>query len=217
MYVPKPFVETRTDVLHAAIRGTGLATLVTLNGGGLVASHVPMILDDTVSEEAPLGRLFAHVARPNPQWRDPSAEVEALAIFLGPDAYISPNWYPSKAETERAVPTWNYTAVHAYGPLRIIDDEDGLRDVITRLTNRHEGGRPKPWRVEDAPEDYLRTLLRGIVGLEMRITRLEGAAKMSQNKSATDHAGVVQGLRAEGTQNAEAVAALMEATAPARV
>ena len=141
MYNPPAFAETRVPVLHAAMRDIGLATLVTLDGSGLMASHVPMLVEP---EPAPYGTLLGHVARANPQWRAPSCEIEALAIFLGPEAYISPSLYPTKAATGKVVPTWNYVAVHAYGRLETFDDPARLLDLVTRLTERHEAERPAP-------------------------------------------------------------------------
>src|SRR5579863_6925945 len=150
MYVPPLFKEDRIDVLHDAIRRTGLATLITNTADGLIASHVPMLLD---TEPAPYGTLIGHLARPNPQGR--GAIGEALAIFQGPDAYITPSWYETKRETGKVVPTWNYCVIHAYGPLRVIDDPAWLHDFVTRLTNRHESSRPAPWQVSDAPADFI--------------------------------------------------------------
>jgi transcriptional regulator len=192
VYVPALFKEDRIDVLHDAIRRTGLATLVTLGPDGLIASHVPMLLD---AEPRPNGTLVGHLARPNPQAR--GAIGEALAIFQGPDAYITPSWYATKQRTGKVVPTWNYVAIHAYGPITFFDDTERLRDAVTRLTARQEAGRAQPWAVADAPADFINGMLRGIVGFALPITRLEGKWKMSQNRPAEDRAGVVEGLRAE--------------------
>ncbi len=147
MYVPPLFKEDRIDVLHDAIRRAGLATLVTLTPDGLIASHVPMLLD---SEPAPYGTLLGHVARPNPQARGAVPGVQALAIFQGPDAYITPSWYATKRETGKVVPTWNYVAIHAYGPVAFFDDVERLRAIVTRLTERQEAARAAPWAVSDA-------------------------------------------------------------------
>lgn len=195
MYVPSHFREDRVEVLHAAIREAGLATLVTTGPAGLQVSHVPLLLDPA---PAPLGRLVGHVARGNPQWRVSPEGVEALAIFLGPDAYVSPSWYATKRETGRVVPTWNYVAIHAHGTVRFFDDRERLLDLVTRLTDRHEGGRPAPWSTADAPGDFLDGQLKGIVGLELDVTRLEGKWKASQNRGAADRRGVEAGLREEG-------------------
>ncbi len=195
MYVPPLFKDDRIDVLHDAIRHSGLATLVTLTTDGLIASHVPMLLD---AEPAPYGTLLGHVARPNPQARGAAAGVQALAIFQGPDVYITPSWYATKRENGKVVPTWNYVAIHAYGPVEFFDAPERLRAIVTRLTERQEAARAEPWAVSDAPADYVEGMLKGIVGFALPITRLEGKWKMSQNRPAQDRAGVVAGLKAEG-------------------
>jgi len=205
VYLPPAFREDRLDALHAVIRNAGLATLVSLTDTGLVASHVPLLLDP---EPAPYGTLIGHLARPNPQATQSHAEPEALAIFHGPEAYVTPSWYATKRATGKVVPTWNYVAVHAYGPLRFFDDPARLLEIVTRLTERHEAPRAAPWAVADAPAEFIAGMLRGIVGFEMPITRLEGKRKMSQNRPAEDRAGVAAGLRAEGRED---VAALVPA------
>ena len=184
MYIPPLFKEDRIDVLHDAIRRTGLATLVTLTADGLIASHVPMLLDP---DPAPYGTLIGHVARPNPQAR--GAIGEALAIFQGPEAYITPSWYATKRATGKVVPTWNYVTIHAYGTVEFFADRERLRDVVTRLTEREETPRAEPWAVTDAPADFIDGMLKGIVGFALPITRLEGKWKMSQNRPAEDRAG----------------------------
>jgi transcriptional regulator len=194
MYLPAHFAEHRVDVLHEALRAAGLFTLVT-GGGGLDANHLPLLLEP---EPGPLGRLVGHVARGNPLWREVPAGAPALAVALGPDAYVSPSWYPSKQETGRVVPTWNYVAVHAHGPLRFFEERSRLRELVTRLTDREEGPRAAPWRVSDAPADYLEGMLAGIVGVELTIERLEGKWKTSQNRSAEDRRGAADGLSAAG-------------------
>ena len=193
---PPLFKEDRIDVLHDAIRRTGLATLVTLTADGLIASHVPMLLDP---DPAPYGTLIGHLARPNPQAR--GAIGEALAIFQGPEAYITPSWYATKRETGKVVPTWNYVAIHAYGTVEFFDDRERLRDVVTRLTEREETPRAEPWAVTDAPADFIDGMLKGIVGFALPIARLEGKWKMSQNRPAEDRAGVVAGLQADGRED----------------
>jgi transcriptional regulator len=198
MYVPPLFKEDRIDVLHAAIRQSGLATLVTLTDDGLIASHVPMLLD---IEPAPYGTLLGHVARPNPQARGAMPGVQALAIFQGPEAYITPSWYATKRDNAKVVPTWNYVAIHAYGPIDFFDDAERLRDVVTRLTERQETPRAEPWAVSDAPPDYIEGMLKGIVGFALPIARLDGKWKMSQNRPAVDRAGVIAGLEADGRQD----------------
>jgi transcriptional regulator len=195
MYTPSHFAETRTEVLHEALRAARLFTLVTRDGDGLDASHLPMLLD---APEGRPARLVGHLARPNPQWKTAVEGAPALAIAVGPDAYVSPTWYPSKREAGRAVPTWNYVALHVHGPVRFFHDRDRLLEVVERLTERHEGGRAHPWRVSDAPPDFLEVMLKGIVGVELEITRIEGKWKASQNRSEPDRRGVVEGLRANG-------------------
>jgi transcriptional regulator len=192
VYVPTLFKEDRVEILHDAIRRAGLATLVTLSADGLIASHVPMLLDP---EPAPNGTLVGHLARPNPQAR--GAVGEALVIFQGSDAYITPSWYATKRQNGKVVPTWNYVAIHAYGTIEFFNDPERLRDVVTRLTERQESARAEPWAVTDAPPDFIDGMLRGIVGFALPISRLEGKWKMSQNRPAEDRAGVVDGLRAE--------------------
>jgi transcriptional regulator len=156
-------------------------------------------------------RLIAHFARANPHWRRIDAGSRGLAIVSGPDAYVSPSWYRAKSEHGKVVPTWNYSTVHLSGPVRVIDDTDWLRTLVTRLTERHESGRDDPWAVTDAPDDYIATMLRGIVGVEMVVTMAEGKAKLSQNRSDDDRAGVVAGLRSVGQPSADAIAAAMTA------
>jgi transcriptional regulator len=193
MYVPAHFAEDRVPVLHEAIQASDLATLVTMTADGLIASHVPLLLDPA---PAPYGTLIGHLARPNPQAK--GAIGEAMAIFLGTDGYITPSYYATKRETGKVVPTWNYVAIHAYGTLRFINDRAHLLDIVTRLTNRHEGKRAAPWAVTDAPADFTQGMLNGIIGFELTITRLEGKRKMSQNRPEADRAGVVSGLTEDG-------------------
>jgi transcriptional regulator len=193
MYLPPAFAEPNIDVLHDAIRASGLATLVTLTDSGLIASHVPLLLE---AEPAPNGKLIGHLARPNPQGR--GAIGEALAIFHGPEGYITPSYYETKRETGKVVPTWNYIAIHAHGTLRFFDDRAALLDIVTRLTNRHEAKRAAPWAVADAPDDFIAGMLNGIIGFELTISRLEGKWKMSQNRPEADRSGVVKGLREDG-------------------
>ena len=195
MYVPPHFLEDDKAALHRAIRETRLATLVTLGSEGLEASHVPILLDEG---EGPYGTIRGHLARANPQWRRASAETPALVMFLGPDAYVSPNWYATKRETGKVVPTWNYLAIHAYGRVEFFEDAERLRAIVTSLTQRHEGRREKPWAVSDAPEDYIQAQLRGIVGFRLPIDRLEGKWKLSQNRPEVDRRGVIEGLEGEG-------------------
>jgi transcriptional regulator len=202
LYVPPLFKEDRIDVLHAAILGSGLATLVTLTADGLIASHVPMLLDP---DPAPYGTLLGHLARPNPQARGATPGVQALAIFQGPDAYITPSWYATKRETGKVVPTWNYVTIHAYGPVEFFHDTERLRAIVTRLTDRQEQARAEPWAVTDAPADFIDGMLKGIVGFAVPITRLEGKWKMSQNRPAADRAGVIDGLENAGREEVAAL------------
>jgi transcriptional regulator len=161
MYVTPAFKEEDVPVLHDAIRQSGLATLVTFGADGMEASHVPMLLDP---EPAPFGTLRGHIARSNPQWQRASGDAHALAIFPGPDGYITPAWYPTKQETGKVVPTWNYIAIRVYGSVRFFDDADRLLAHVTKLTGRHEGHREEPWAVTDAPEDYVSGQLKRITG-----------------------------------------------------
>jgi transcriptional regulator len=196
MYIPRANEETRTDILHDFMQKEAFATLITLTSHGLLASHLPMVLEKDGSS---LGLLRGHVARANPQWSDHDASVEALAVFSGPHHYITPNWYPSKHEDGKDVPTWNYVTVHAYGPLRVIRDEEWLMQHLQELTDQSEADAEEPWKLSDAPELYVRSLLNGIVGLELPISRLEGKWKVSQNRTREDRAGVVAGLTALDT------------------
>ncbi len=204
MYLPKPFEETRSSALYELIRAHPLGTLVTTGQTGLEANHIPFELDPL---PAPFGTLRGHIARGNPLWR--AGAADALVIFQGPSGYVSPSWYPSKQETARVVPTWNYSVVHAHGALQFITDPAWLRSLVTRLTDRHEANRPEPWQVTDAPEEFVDQLLGAIVGVEVRVTRLEGKWKMSQNRPTRDRDGVEQGLRREGDQAALALADLV--------
>jgi transcriptional regulator len=192
MYIPEAFKEDRIDVLHDAIRRAGLATLVSLTADGLIASHIPLLLDP---EPAPYETLHGHLARPNLQAR--GAVGDALAIFLGPASYITPSWYPSKRETGKVVPTWNYVAIHAHGTLEFIDDSDHTRSHVTELTRRFEHDRPVPWAPSDAPEDFIASMVRRIIGFRLTITRLEGKWKMSQNRPLEDRVGTANGLEEE--------------------
>ncbi|MFM9845464.1 MAG: FMN-binding negative transcriptional regulator [Dongiaceae bacterium] len=206
MYIPPHFAEDRPQVLQDFISRNPLATLVTLNGSGLIANHIPLLLDP---DPAPHGKLIGHLARANNQWRDFDGRVQALAIFIGPQAYVSPSWYATKAETGKVVPTWNYAAVHAYGVLRVIDDAGWLRNLVGRLTDRHEGSRSQPWKVEDAPEAYIQAQLKGIVGIELTVRHIEGKWKLSQNRPERDRLGTERGLGETGDADARALAKMM--------
>jgi transcriptional regulator len=199
MYTPKHFVETRVEALHGLIRAYPFATLVTRAADGLTANHLPFELVGEV--------LHGHVARGNELAQLDGAEV--LLVFQGPDGYISPNWYPSKHETGREVPTWNYAVVHVHGRLRVIDDAAWLRRLLETLTDHHEAGQPQPWKISDAPEDHIEKSLRAIVGLEVAVDRIEGKFKLSQNHPARNRAGVVAGLRERDGDGDAELAALM--------
>lgn len=190
MYRPHPFREDRPDVLHALIRAHPLGTLVTAGADGLTANHIPFLIE----ADGELGVLRAHLARANGQLEALRAGAPALVIFQGPEAYVSPSWYATKAQSHKVVPTWNYVAVHCWGRPRVIDDPAWLRAQIGRLTASQEAGRAEPWAVEDAPEDYIAAQIRGIAGLEIPIDRIEGKWKASQNRSEADRAGVAAGL-----------------------
>ena len=201
MYLPAHFEETRADVLHALLRAHPLGLLVTQGAGGeMQANSVPFVLDADAAGGP--GVLRAHVARANPLWREARGDVDSLVVFQGPQAYVSPSFYPGKAAHGKVVPTWNYVMVQAHGRLRAIDDTAWLHAFVTRLTDRHEAARATPWAVADAPPDYIATMLGAIVGIELVVTTLTGKWKVSQNRSAADRAGVVQGLRDAGVAEA---------------
>ncbi len=210
MYVPKHFEELRVEPMHELMRACPLATLVTLGAAGLSANHLPFAL---LADPLPYGTLQCHVARANPVWQDGPAEVEALVVFHGPDAYISPSWYPSKQQTGKVVPTWNYAVVHAYGRLRVIEDAKWLRTLVEGLTNRHEADLPDPWQVSDAPLAYTENLLGAIVGIEIVVTKLIGKWKASQNRPDADRTGVINGLRDSGQSHSLRMAELVERAA----
>lgn len=211
MYSPQHFEETRTEILHALIAAHPLATLVTLTGHGLEANAIPLLLRH---DGSPFGTLVGHVARANPLWREFEPSVEALAVFQGPNAYITPAWYATKLETGKVVPTWNYVVVQAHGRLRSIDDPAWVRALLDELTARHESPRPAPWSVDDAPADYIHALLRAIVGIDMPVARIAGKWKLSQNQPAANRAGVVAGLSQSTAPDAAAMAALVQRYGP---
>jgi transcriptional regulator len=205
MYLPASFKIEDLPTLHAAMRDAGLATLVTHGDKGLGASHVPLLLD---ADEGEYGTLYGHLARANSQWAT-AAKGQALAIFLGPDAYVTPSWYRTKEETGEVVPTWNYVAIHASGPLSFFDDQDQLLSLVTRLTDKHERSRTEPWAVSDAPADYIARQLKAIVGFRLEIASLQGKWKMSQNRGADDQRGVLAGLDAESPPAADVMRAFV--------
>ena len=205
MYTPPAFREDSLPILHAWISAARLASLVTAGPAGLLATPLPLFLDPSEGEQ---GVLYGHVAKANPQWKTASS-AEALVIFMGPDAYISPSWYATKQVDGKVVPTWNYVAVHAYGPVEFFEDAGRLLQVVTKLTDLHEQKRAEPWAVDDAPAPFVASQLRGIVGLRIPITRLEGKRKMSQNRSAADQANVAAGLADSDVDADRAAAALI--------
>jgi transcriptional regulator len=207
MYTPPTFRDDDRESLLATIRAARLANFVTATADGPMVTPLPLFLDESDGEH---GVIYGHLAKANPQWRAPPLG-EGLAIFMGLDAYVTPAWYATKAETGKVVPTWNYVAVHAHGPVEFFHDPDRLLDAVTRLTNLYEQPRAAPWAVTDAPADFIAAQLRGIVGVRMPITRIEGKRKMSQNRNAADRAGVAAGLAASERPSEREAAALIPA------
>lgn len=207
MYTPTYTQESDRAVLHALIRAHPLGTWVTQGDGELIVNHVPFLLDASHGEH---GMLMGHVARANRVWRDFSRGVDSVVVFQGPEAYITPSWYPSKHATGKAVPTWNYVVVHAHGLPRAIEDKTWLAEHVRRLTAVHEADQALPWQVSDAPEDFIDRLLDGIVGIEILITKLVGKWKVSQNRPEPDRRGVVAGLLARNEPGASAMAAAVQ-------
>lgn len=205
MYMPPAFRDDDKASLRATIRAARLANFITATSEGPLASPLPLLLDDGEGDH---GVIYGHLAKANPQWRIPPVG-EALAIFMGPDAYVTPSFYATKQETGKVVPTWNYVTVHAHGPVEFFDDARRLLELVNRLTDHHEKPRAAPWAVSDAPPDFVDAQLRGIVGLRMPITRIEGKRKMSQNRNAVDRAGVAAGLAASDRPSDRAVASLI--------
>jgi transcriptional regulator len=197
MYLPKHFEEPDRATLHALITDNPFGSLITHGAEGLDANHLPF---DLHADEGDQGVLHAHVARANPVWQALANGDEVLVIFRAGDAYISPTWYPSKHETHRQVPTWNYRVVHAHGRVTVRDDERYVRGVVARLTRRHEASQPAPWKMTDAPTDYLDSMLKAIVGIEIEITRLVGKFKLGQNKEVRDMLGAAHGLESQGEE-----------------
>ncbi|HEY1431574.1 MAG TPA: FMN-binding negative transcriptional regulator [Stellaceae bacterium] len=201
VYLPPAFTEKRQNILMAHIERYDFGLLVTNGADGLVASHIPFLIE----RDGEQLHLHGHLARPNPQVADLARGGEVLAIFHGPHAYISPNWY----ETGPSVPTWNYADVHAYGTVQLVEDDEWLRRFLARLSARHEARNPVPWRVQDLPGAYVETMLKGIIGLDIAVTRLEGKYKLSQNRPAADRPSVIGALEAQSDPDAQAVARLM--------
>ncbi|MFM2057389.1 MAG: hypothetical protein RLY71_1774 [Pseudomonadota bacterium] len=195
MYLPAHFAIEQPDVLHRIIRTHPLGALVTHGADGLDADHIPFEFDPAIG---PLGRLSAHVARANPLWKRCPTGTPVLVIFRGAEAFISPNWYPSKHEAHRQVPTWNYEVVHARGTLTVRDDERFVRGLVARLTRCHEATEPRPWKMSDSAPEFIDAMLRNIVGIEIDITSLVGKSKLSQNKEARDRLGAADALEQRG-------------------
>ena len=207
MYVPAHFAVSDQSQIAAFVEQAGAADFVTFDGTRMVASLLPVLWDSSGGGH---GRLLGHLALANPQWSAAEAGVPALAIVHGPQAYVSPSWYPSTQEHGRVVPTWNYTSVHFTGPVTFHRDSDWLRELVTALTERYERDLDNRWWMTDAPEAYVEAQLRGIVGVELHIAQVEAKAKLSQNRSAADRAGVIAALRSEADPQAQEIARLME-------
>ena len=213
MYQPPHHREDRLHVQHALIRAHPLGTLVTLGSGGLVANPIPFLIDESRGE---FGVLQGHLARANRQWRDFDPAVEALVVFQGVESYITPSWYETKRQTGKVVPTWNYAMVQVFGPLNVIDDRDWLAAQVARLTARHEQGRAQPWSVSDAPAPFVEGQLKGIIGIEIPITRIDGKWKVSQNRPEADRLGVAEGLRSSPSQSDHVMGELVAERGPSR-
>ena len=209
MFMPDHFRVEDAGEMHALMRARPFAALVSMTPSGLYGTHLPTVVKD----EGRFGTIECHLARANPHWKDLAAGSEAMMIFQGADGYITPNWYATKAQTGKAVPTWNYAIVHAYGRPAIMSDKEWLKRHVTELSAQQERSEPQPWAVSDAPENYIDVMLRGIVGFRFEITRLEGKWKMSQNREPQDRLGVIDGLKARASGDdieiAEAVARKM--------
>lgn len=208
MYLPRKFREDRIEVLHAAMLEIGAAAVVGQGPDGPIASHVPIELDP---EPAPWGTIRCHFARPNPHAQSIATGGELLLIFQGPQGYVTPSWYPTKRETGKVVPTWNYVAIHGYGTATTFEDVASLRAHLGALTDRFEGGSAVPWKIDDAPADFIDGLCEAIVGVEIRLSRIEGKWKLSQNRPQHDRLGVANGLRALGDEASLKMAQLVEA------
>ena len=206
MYLPEQHRVDDVAALHALMRARPFATLISAGAAGLMATHLPTVLKD----DGPCGTVECHVARANPHWREFAKGAEALLIFQGPEGYITPNWYASKAEHGKVVPTWNYAVVHAYGRAEAMDDVQWLRRHVGELTAQQERSEARPWEVTDAPDSYIAAMVRAIVGIRLPIARLEGKWKMSQNREIEDRKGVVAGLGARGEGEDAAIAEIVE-------
>lgn len=211
MYLPAHFEERRPEVLQRLIADHPLGALVTVGPDGLDANHVPFEFEPGADG---LGILRAHVARANPVWQEARQRPETLVIFQGPAAYLSPSWYPGKAETHRYVPTWQYMVVHAHGRITVHDDERYVRGVVARLTRKMEAGETAPWKVGDAPADYIDQMLSQIVGIEIQVERLVGKWKLGQNRTPQERVGAAEQMRERGGEMRAAVADAMRAAGP---
>ncbi|WP_240048494.1 FMN-binding negative transcriptional regulator [Crenalkalicoccus roseus] len=212
LYQPPAFREDRPEILRVLIRDARLAMLASNGTSGLPdITHLPLTL---VEEEGPHGTLYGHLARANPHWRRLAEAGRAVAVFRGTEAYVSPNWYPSKAEHGRVVPTWNYEAVHAEGRVALIEEPAALRALLSRLTTWHERAQPRPWALDDAPQDFIAAQLKGIVGIALRIDRLHGKRKLSQNRGTADREGAMAGLAASPDARDRATAEAMRGASP---
>ena len=207
MYIPAHYEERDPAVLQTLIRAHPFGTWITLAEGGLLVNHLPFLVDTSRGE---YGTLTGHVSRANPVWHSFSRELASVVVFQGPESYISPSWYPGKHRHGKAVPTWNYVVVHAHGLPAAIEDKEWLRHHVSQLSDAHEAAQARPWKVSDAPADYVDAMLGRIVGIEIPLIRLEGKWKLSQNRAEEDRLGVVAGLRGQGDENAGALAALVE-------
>lgn len=210
MYIPRANQEERIPVMQELIEDQPFASLITMGASGLFASHIPMVLERDGASPGHLGCLKGHLSRANQHWREFTPTIQALAIFSGPHHYITPSWYEEKQETGRDVPTWNYVVVHAYGYLKVIEDGDWMMAHLERLTTIHEAASPVPWKLGDAPAGYIASMVKGIVGIELVIERLEGKWKVSQNRSERDRIGVAAGLAELNTAESLAMKALVE-------
>jgi transcriptional regulator len=212
MYRPDHFRVDDIAEMHALMRARPLAALISAGAAGLYGTHLPTVL----KEDGPFGTIECHLARANPHWKDLAAGGEAMMIFQGPEAYVTPNWYASKARDGKAVPTWNYAAVHAYGRPAVMQDKDWLRRHVGELTDQQERGDAHPWAVSDAPDSYIDVMLRGIVGFRFDIVRLEGKWKMSQNREMRDRVTTADGLDQRGKNEDAQVAEVIRAHMPAK-
>lgn len=206
MYIPKAFEETRIDVLHDLMTAHPFGCFVTLGKEGLLVNHIPFFID---ASSGGFGTLKGHVARANPVWKEFSSSLESVVVFQGPHAYVSPNWYPTKHQTGKVVPTWNYAVVHAHGIPKVIEDAAWLLDLVTKLSDTHEASQQLPWKVSDAPEEFTERLLEMIVGIEIPISKIEGKWKLSQNRPKADRLGLVAGLEAQDDDVSRAMGSMV--------